>query len=279
MSSDRGTIPRGSDAGAWSEPTAPSGRRLPSAPRERKPALAALAVILVVGGALAATLLVTDAAHKTGAIEITQTVGQGEQFSGSDMQEVQVTSGTGIDYVPWSEASQVTRYYAADTIPTGTLLTPQMTVTSNTLARGLTQVGLAVKDGELPDGLQVGDRVDLFSVSDNSGECPRPSNFILSSGSVVLNIGRPLGTGSNAVYDIQVGVNPADAGGVACDAANNNVGIGIMPSGAGGSTSGSTSPSSGSSGLTPGSSGSTTPSTGSGSSSPSTGKSSTGKTG
>ena len=30
----------------------PAGRRLPSAPRERKPALAALAVVLVVGGAL-----------------------------------------------------------------------------------------------------------------------------------------------------------------------------------------------------------------------------------
>jgi hypothetical protein len=229
MSSDRGTIPRGSDAGSWSEPTAPTGRKLPSAPRERKPALAALAVILVVGGGLAATLLVTDAAHKTGAIEITQTVGQGQRLSVGDMQEVQVTSGTGIDYVPWSEASQVTRYYAASTIPTGTLLTPQMTVTSNTLAKGLTQVGLAVKDGELPDGLEVGDHVDLFSVSDNSGVCPRPTNFILSSGSVVLGIGRPLGTGSNAVYDIQVGVNPTDAGGVACDAANNNVGIGIMP--------------------------------------------------
>ena len=52
------------------EPTSPAGRRLPSAPRERKPALAALAVVLVVGGALVAALLVIDAGHKTGAIEI-----------------------------------------------------------------------------------------------------------------------------------------------------------------------------------------------------------------
>jgi hypothetical protein len=231
MSSDRGTIPRGSDAGAWSEPTAPTGRRLPSAPRERKPALAALAIILVVGGALAAALLVTDAAHKTGAIEITQTVGQGQQLASTDMQEVQITSGTGIDYVPWSEASQVTRYYAADTIPSGTLLTPQMTVAGNSLAKGLTQVGLAVKDGELPDGLTVGDHVDLFSTSDSSGVCPRPTNFILSNNAVVLSITRPLGTSSNAVYDVQVGVNPADAGGVACNAANNDVGLGIVSAG------------------------------------------------
>jgi hypothetical protein len=204
--------------------------------------LAALAIILVVGGALAATLLVTDAGHKAGAIEITQVVGQGMQVSSSDMQEIQVNTDLGISYVPWSEASQVTRYYAANTIPAGTLLTPQMTVASDSLAKGLTQVGLAVKDGELPDGLQVGDHVDLFSTSDSSGVCPRPTNFTLSSNAVVLSMGHPQGSGSDAVDDVQVGVNPADAGGVACNAANSDVGIGIVAANqaAGNPTSGGT---------------------------------------
>jgi hypothetical protein len=204
--------------------------------------LAALAIILVVGGALAATLLVTDAGHKTGAIEITQVVGQGMQLSSSDMQEIQVNTDLGISYVPWSEAGQVTRYYAANTIPAGTLLTPQMTVASDSLAKGLTQVGLAVKDGELPDGLQVGDHVDLFATSDSSGVCPRPTNFTLSTNAVVLSIGRPQGSGSDAVDDVQVGVNPTDAGGVACNAANSNVGIGIVAANqaAGNPTSGGT---------------------------------------
>jgi hypothetical protein len=247
MSSDRGTIPRGSDAGTWSEPTAPSGRRLPSAPRERKPALAALAVVLIVGGALVAALLVIQSGHTTGAIEITQTVGQGQQLSPSAMQEVQVTSGIGIQYVPWDQASQVARYYAANTIPSGTLLTPQMTVASNDLATGLTQLGLAVKDGQLPDGLQVGDHIDIYAVSDSTGVCPRPSGFLLTSNAVVLSIQRPSSTTSSAVDDVQVGVNPTDAGGVACNAANNNVGIGIVPSNgtSSSSTSGGSSPSTG----------------------------------
>jgi len=47
MPSERGTIQQGlaSDAqgqGTWPEAAAPSGRRLPAARRERKPALAAL---------------------------------------------------------------------------------------------------------------------------------------------------------------------------------------------------------------------------------------------
>ena len=233
MSSDRGTIPRGTgagaDAGVWPEPTSPGGRRLPSAPRERKPVLAALAVVLVVGGALAAALLVIDAGHKTGAIEITQPVGQGQKIPLSSMQEVQVTSGTGIDYVPWNEASQVARTYAATTLPPGTLLTPQMTTAVNTATKGMTVVGLALKDGQLPDGLQVGDHVGVFETSDNEGRCPRPATNVLAPNAVVLNIGHPASSASVAVDDVQVAVPPEYAAGVTCNAANNNVGIGVLP--------------------------------------------------
>lgn len=232
MPSDRGTIPRGNGAGAglgnWTEPTAPAGRRLPSAPRERKPALAALAVLLVVGGALAAALLVIDAGHKVGAIEIASSVGQGQRIPVSAMREVQVTSGTGIDYVPWDEASQVTRYYAATTIPPGTLLTRQMAAPVSHLATGKTVVGLALKEGELPDGLQVGNHVDIYDTSDTQGRCPRPTDNILSVNAIVLGIARPASTVSDAVEDVQVAVSPADASGVSCNAANDNVGVGVV---------------------------------------------------
>jgi hypothetical protein len=228
MASERGTIPRGVD-GAWPEPTAPGGRKLPSAPRERKPALAALAVVLIVGGALVAGLLVIQQGHKTGAIEIAQTVGQGQKIPPGALQEVQVSTGLSVDYVPWDEAGQVTRTYAATTIPAGTLLTPQMTVATNNLATGLTQVGLALKDGQLPDGLQIGDRVDVYAVSDSTGVCPRPANYLLSTNAVVLGIQHPIDNSGSAVYDVQVGVSPGDAAGVSCDAANNDVSLGIIP--------------------------------------------------
>jgi uncharacterized membrane protein YgcG len=269
MSSDRGTIPRGTGAGAggaWSEPTAPAGRRLPSAPRERKPALAALAVVLVVGGALIAALLVIDAGHKTGAIEISQTIGQGQQIPLSSMQEVQVTSGTGINYVPWSEASQVAQTYAANVIPPGTLFTRQMSTSSNNLAKGRTVIGLALKDGQLPDNLQVGNHIDVFDTSDNDGRCPRPTDNVLSTNAVILDISRPASGSSDAVDDVQIAVNPADASSVSCNAANSNVGVGIMPSNGQSSSSGATGPSPGdtspSSGGTSTSSGGTSPSSG-----------------
>ena len=93
MASDRGTLPRSAglsaDQGPWAEPTAPSGRRLPSAPRERKPALFALAILLVAAGAGAAGLLVIRAGTKVQAIEIVQQVNQNAQIPAGAMEEVE----------------------------------------------------------------------------------------------------------------------------------------------------------------------------------------------
>ena len=80
MPSDRGTMQRGlpsdaQDQGVWRDAAAPPSRRLPSARRERKPALAAFALLLIVGGALRAGLLVIPSGKRGAAIEIAQEPG------------------------------------------------------------------------------------------------------------------------------------------------------------------------------------------------------------
>jgi len=113
MASDRGTVTRGSGVdqqGQWAEPTMPAGRRPPSAPRERKPALAVLAVILIVGGALAAGILVIKTGHRVGAVEVTQAVAQGEQIPANAIAEVQIAADSGVRYVSWQYAGQVALY-------------------------------------------------------------------------------------------------------------------------------------------------------------------------
>ena len=101
----------------------------------------------------------------------------------------------------------------------------------------MTVVGLALKDGQLPDGLQVGDHVSVFSTSDNDGRCPRPPTNVLAPNAVVLTIGHPVSTASDAVDDVQVALPPAYAAGVSCNAANNNVGVGVLPASGRGATS------------------------------------------
>jgi hypothetical protein len=234
MSGDRGTLARGATPTAqeqeqWPRPTAPASRKPPRVVRERKPALAALALLLIVGGALGAAYLVVQNGHRVAAIEITQPLGPGQQIPLSALREVEIAPGEGLGYVPWGEASQVTQFYAATAIPAGTLLSSQMVARSDDIDAGKAVVGLALKDGQLPDGLQVGDRVSVYQVSDAAQSCPGTAGGMLAANAVVLGISAPAAAASQSAIDVRVALAPAAAGAVACNAANGNVAVAMIP--------------------------------------------------
>ena len=246
MVSDRGTLPRGAVAdqqGSWAEPTAPGGRRMPSAPRERKPALAALAVLLVALGAVAAGYLVINAGHRVGAVEITQQVGQGQRIPASAIKEVEIASNSGINYVAWQYANRVAGVYAAVQIPAGTLLTPAMTTATNNLAAGKVQVGLSLKPGQAPANLLIGQTVEAFGVGTGSG-CAATSaggggtggtgggngagpGVPITTGVVASVSGSTASNGSTAA--VTLAVPDADAGVLACYASAGDVAIALTP--------------------------------------------------
>jgi hypothetical protein len=235
MVTERGTLSRGAatDQQTWAEPTAPGGRRLPSAPRERKPALAALAVLLVALGAVAAGLLVINAGHRVAAVEIVQQVGQGEQIPASAIREVEISSDTGLDYVAWQYAGRVAGVYAATEIPAGTLLTEAMTSSTNNLAAGKVEVGLSLKAGQVPGNLLIGDTVEAFPVGTGSG-CGTSANASsastgvpIATGTVASLSGSASETGNNA--GVTLAVPSADAGLLACYASAGDVAITLMP--------------------------------------------------
>jgi hypothetical protein len=187
-------------------------------------------LLLIVGGALAAAYLVVQNGHRVAAIEVTQQVGAGQRIPLSAMRQVQVAPG-GVGYVPWNEAGQVAQYYAATVIPPGTLLSAAMVTRSVNLAAGRDVLGLALKDGQLPDGLAVGDRVAIYQVSDSTQSCPGAPGATLTPNAVVLGINVPPAAVNSSAMDVRVAVYPGAAGVVACNAANGNVGIVLLPSG------------------------------------------------
>ena len=150
------------------------------------------------------------------------------------MQQVPVPAGTQIGYVAWVYASQVTRYYAAVTIPPGTLLNKSMVATTNRSTAGRDIIGLALKDGQLPRGLQAGDHVDIFFVQNSTqvNGCPGTPGSLLSGNAIVLGITAPSVTAGSQDADVQVAVSPANAGAVACAAANGIAGLTVRPPGA-----------------------------------------------
>jgi hypothetical protein len=234
MSSDRSTLQRGqpgsSEPGYWPEPTAPAGRRLPSAPRERKPALAALAVLLIVGCALGTGLLVISSGKRVAAVEITVPIGAGQRIPLSAMTEVQIASDSGLDYVPWGQAAQVANFFAATSIPPGTLLTNKMATRSSTSTASKSLVGLILKGGQVPQELAPGDLVDVYEVSETPVACPGPPGATLTSDALVTQVIQSGAASGNAgAVLVDLAITPADAGAVTCAASNNIAGIGIMP--------------------------------------------------
>ena len=214
---------------------------MPSAPRERKPALAALAVLLVALGAVAAGYLVINAGHRVGAVEITQEVGQGQRIPASAIKEVQITSNTGLNYVAWQYANRVAGVYAAVQIPAGTLLTSAMTTATNNLAAGKVQVGLSLKPGQAPGNLLIGQTVEAFGVGTGSG-CGATSGggtggtgggngtgpgVPITTGVIASVFGSTAANGSTAA--VTLAVPDADAGVLACYASAGDVAIALTP--------------------------------------------------
>lgn len=245
MVSDRGTLPRGAVAdqqASWAEPTAPGGRRMPSAPRERKPALAAVAILLVALGAASAGYLVLNAGHRVGAVEITQDVGQGQQIPASAIKEVQINADTDVHYVAWQYASRVTGVFARVQIPAGTLLTSNMTAATSNLTAGKVEVGLSLKPGQAPTNLLIGQTVRAFPVGTGSG-CASGGNGgggangtggtgaaatpgePITTGTIVSVSGSTATNGSTAA--ITLAVPETDAGVLACYASAQDVAIAL----------------------------------------------------
>jgi len=228
MASDRGTIPRNAPGGmdpqsSWNEPTLPAGRRMPSAPRERKPMLVLLALLLIVIGAGTAGVLVQRMNAKVGAIEISTTLQSGNPITAADLTEVQITASSGVSYVTWNSAAAVTKYFAAEEIPSGTLLTNKMVSRTGAVANGQDVLGLALKDGQMPDNLQVGEKVDIYSTSTTTTGCPGTPGHELATDATVLSI--TPGKDGSGDTDVEVALNGDFAGNVACNTANGTAAV------------------------------------------------------
>ncbi|WP_433464542.1 hypothetical protein [Spirillospora sp. CA-128828] len=242
MKSNQSTISGGGAAGS-SGGTAGLGRsglgtsggqRLPASPRERKPALAALAVLLILGGALASAYLVMASGERVSAIRIAQPVAAGQRIPPGALEEVQV-GDTGIQYLSWSEREKVTRHFAAVPLVKGALLTNGMISPLDTPAKGRLVVGLALKPGQLPaGGLSGGKHVTLFAVGGTTDGGPR-AGTVLAQDAIVLNVGTGDAGGPtrlrSELTNVDVAVLPADAAQVTQAASAGTVALALIPDG------------------------------------------------
>lgn len=139
------------------------------APRERKPALAALAVLLILVGALGATVMVMRAGNKIEVVAINDDVAAGQPIPQSAIRDVEISDVSGIDFIRWGQRGDLTKNYrAATNLKKGVILTlPLITKGTGGLAPGKSIVGLSLKDGQFPSGLNPGDTVAAYRVGND----------------------------------------------------------------------------------------------------------------
>ncbi|NYG55124.1 SAF domain-containing protein [Nocardioides perillae] len=133
-------------------------------PRQRRPALAALAVVLVVGGALLAGVLAVRMDERVPVLAAAREIPPGTEITAADLVEVAVASD-GLDVLPAAAVDQVLGAYSVSTIPQGSLVNAGNLSTQAPVGDGRAQVSVPLNPALTPTGLTTGDLVEVVRVS------------------------------------------------------------------------------------------------------------------
>lgn len=138
-------------------------------PRQRRPALAALALLLIVGGALVAGLLAVRMDSRVPVLVATQDIEPGARITADDFGVVRVAS-EGLGLLPEDLADQVDGAYATRAIPANTLLDQNMVSTDDPVPDGRAIVSVPL-DGKLAPAttVQEGDLVQIVRATSATG--------------------------------------------------------------------------------------------------------------
>ena len=148
---------------------------VPSPPKRRRPALTALAVLLIVGGAALAGLLAVRMDSREPVL-VVDTAGLRRRADHRGHAQVAPTSpATGSAPSRGDQADQIVgKLYARQTIYPGQLLQTDLLRKNPPLEVDQAQVGVPLTSGKYPPGLRSGDAVRLVRI----GDAQRPSQAL-----------------------------------------------------------------------------------------------------
>ncbi|MPZ61115.1 MAG: hypothetical protein GEU93_07435 [Propionibacteriales bacterium] len=167
-----------------------TGSRLPSN-RERRPLLAVLAVLLIVGGAAAAGLMALRLADRTEYAYLGVELGRGQVIEQGDLRRVPMTLDevesagpvAAPEVMTVEEASGMIGMMSTGNYPAGTLATRSMFAKSDPFPSGYEKVGMVLTPEQAPTGLAINDQVQIWSAEDQGAAAS------LAGTGVVIDVG------------------------------------------------------------------------------------------
>ncbi len=138
-----------------------SGDRLPVAPRQRRPGLAILAVVLILGGALFSAALVLRSGAKVSVVVLAADVPQGDRFTATDFRQAQIAPGD-VKVVKWSQRGDAIGKTATVFVMKGTLLNSSLLGVDPQPRDGFVIAPASLKAGQVLTALSAGDQVRVM---------------------------------------------------------------------------------------------------------------------
>lgn len=185
-----------------------SSARLPGPVRERRPALVAFGLVLVVGGALGSALVVHRSGDRLDVLVARHDVAAGELITAEDLGTARVAAD-GAAVVPAAALENFVGTYATTRIPADTLVHRSMFLAGDTVPADAAVVGVVLGAQQRPTApLTSGDVVRAFLVSsDGAGTVSGQP-----AGTVLLGAARVVAAGSATA-----GTGTGGAGSLAAD--------------------------------------------------------------
>lgn len=152
------------------EPARAGSNRGAEPPRQRRPALAALALLLIVGGALVAGLLAVRMDDRETVVGAARDIPAGTLITQEDLREFQVSSGD-VPTIPLDAVDQILdgKTYASVPIQTGSLVDQNMLTKESPVTDDRAEVAIPLNPALTPAGLQSGDLVQIIRIGNGQG--------------------------------------------------------------------------------------------------------------
>ncbi|WP_432497283.1 SAF domain-containing protein [Kineococcus auxinigenes] len=191
--------PRGT--GAPEQVPGTGARRVPAPTRERRPALLALGLVLVVGGALGSALVVHRSGDRVDVLVARHDISPGDRVEADDLRVARVAAD-GAAVVPAEALPNFVGTYATARVPADTLVNRTMFLAGGVVPSDAAVVGVVLGPQQRPsEALRSGDVVRVFLVAEDGGATVTgdPAGTVLLPSARVVAGGAGDAAGSGAV--------------------------------------------------------------------------------
>lgn len=131
------------------------------APARRNQSRVALGAFLILAFALVFAVSFSRAGDRQAVLAVARPVPAGQVISAADIAEVRISADPGLHPVPARDRSRIVGRTAGVALTAGTLVTPAQFASGPAVPAGRAVVGAALKPGQFPPDVHVGDAVDV----------------------------------------------------------------------------------------------------------------------